>query len=263
MSQNKSVLITGARNTGLVTARLLATEGMNVHLTCRELEEAQKAASTLQEEFPHVKIYPYALEQGDMDSIHALFEEIRKNTNELHGFVANAAALGLGLDVYNTEPKDFDAVMDVNVKGSFFLCREAGKLMTENGGSIVLLGSVQAKGAVEGRTIYSISKAAIAAMSKCLAYDLAPYGIRVNCLVAGAIRTDRWENISDEIAAARRANYPLGREADMIDIANGVLYLLSDTSKSMTGSELVIDSGVLTPILPYADRKQFKREDYK
>ncbi len=260
---NKNVLITGARNTALVTAKYLAARGWNIHLASRGKAQAKAAADEIKLEFPDINAYGYELEQGDINSVYELFRKIRENTDSLDGYVANAADLGVDLDIFNTTPDAFDSVMDVNVKGTFFMCREAGKLMTKNGGSIVLLGSVQSMGAVEGRTVYSISKAAVRTMSKALAYDFAPYSIRVNCLIAGAIHTDRWDELSEESAKARRVNYPLGREADMTDIANGIWYFLSDESKSTTGAELLIDSGVMLPILPYTGRKEFKRETYK
>ncbi len=262
MKNDKNILITGARNTAIATAELFASKGYNIHLASRRQSEVFGACEALKEKFPEVKVYGYSFDQNNTDSIENLFKELRKNTAALDGFVANAAALGIGLDIYNTSPEDFDAVMNVNVRGTFFLCKEAGRLMTKSGGSIVLLGSVQSKGAVEGRSVYSISKAAVSMMAKTLAFDFAPYSIRVNCLIAGAIRTDRWENLTDEETAKRRENYPLGREVEMSEIAEGIYYFISDKSKCTTGAELVIDSGVLVPLLPYSSRKDFKRDNY-
>ena len=141
--------------------------------------------------------------------------------------------------------------MDVNLKGTFFTSQYASKMMLENGGSIVLLGSVQGCGAVRGRAVYGISKAAVNALGKYLAFDLAPYKIRANCLIAGAIHTDRWENVAPAELEKRHANYLTGREANMEEIANAVYFLSSDLSGSITGTSLTVDSGVLVPILPY------------
>jgi 3-oxoacyl-[acyl-carrier protein] reductase len=89
-----------------------------------------------------------------------------------------------------------------------------------------------------------------------LAYDLAPYHIRVNALIAGAVHTERWDNLDKEIADARRKNYPLGREAYAREVSNAVFYLADDVSNATTGSELAVESGVLLSILPYRDRKK-------
>lgn len=259
----KQVLITaGTKNTGFVIAQTMAEKGYDLHLTSRRLEDAQQAAAKLSEMYPDIRAYGYKMELSNVASIRECFAQIRENTSSLDAFVANAANLGIGLDIFNSTEEDFDSVMDANLKGTFFCCQEAGKLMTEKGGSMVLVGSVQGKGAVEGRMLYGVSKAAISALSKYLAFDLAPYGIRANCLVAGAIHTDRWDGVEDDTLAQRRQNYPIGRESTMQEIANGVYYLASEQSASVTGTELVIDSGVLLSILPYKDRKQFKRENY-
>lgn len=262
-SASKSILITGCRNTGYAIARKLAELGYNIHFTSRSLDEAKAAEKALKSEYPNVNVYGYSLEQSDVKDIRRLFSEIRQNTETLDGFVANAAHLGVDLDIYNTDEEIFDTVINTNVRGTFFCCQEASRLMAKSGGSIVIIGSVQSKGAVEGRTVYGISKAAVSTMAKYLAYDLAPYHIRVNCLIAGAIHTERWDVLDEETLAKRRSAYPLGREADMEDIANGVQYLLTDLSKSTTGTELVIDSGLLVPILPYRDRKVTHHEDWE
>ncbi len=260
---NKQVLITaGTKNTGFVTAQTMAENGYDVHVTSRSLEDAESAAAKLCEMYPDIKAYGYVLELSSVESIKKCFAKVKENVGSLDAFVANAANLGIGLDIYNTDEEAFDAVMDANLKGTFFCCQEAGRLMTDKGGSIVIVGSVQGRGAIEGRMIYGVSKAAVAMLSQYLAFDLAPYGIRSNCLVAGAIHTDRWEGVDDETAKSRRVNYPVGRESTMQEIANGIYYLASDLSASVSGTDLVIDSGVLLPILPYKDRKQFKRDNF-
>lgn len=248
---------------GFAIARLAAEQGYNIHITSRDINEARRAAEALKTVNPEIEAYGYSLEMLKVDDIHRVFAEIRANAGGLDGFVANAAHLGVGLDIFNTTEESFDEVINTNIRGTFFCCQEAGRLMAENGGSIVVIGSVQSKGGIEGRMVYGISKAALDTLAKYLAFDFAPYRIRVNCLVAGAVHTDRWENLDEASRAFRRANYPLGREADMSDIANGVMYLLTDLSKSTTGTELVIDSGVLIPILPYKERKRTIREDYR
>lgn len=258
----KNVLITaGTKNTGYCMAQTFAAKGYNVHITSRNEQTAIEAAVKLNREFPDIRAYGYGMDQTSVESIRALFAKVKENTPSLDTFVANAADLGVGLDVYNTTEEAFDSVMDTNVKGTFFCCQEAGKLM-KNGGSMVLMSSVQSTGVVEGRTVYGVSKAAISMLGKYLAYDFAPYGIRVNSVIAGAISTDRWEGVDEATLAARRANYPAGRESTMQEIADAVYFLGCEDTKTITGTDLEIDSGVRVSILPYKDRKQFKREDY-
>lgn len=260
---NKNALITaGSKNTGYQTARKLAQNGFDIHITSRSENDAVCAAENLKKEFPNISAYGYSLELSDVSDIKNTFEKIKKNTHSLDVFIGNAANLGIGFDTFSTDEKAFDSVMDVNIKGTFFTAQQAAKMMTEKGGSIVLIGSVQGCGAIEGRAIYGISKAAVCAMTKYLAFDLAPYKIRANCLIAGAIHTDRWENVASDELNRRRQNYPLEKEASMEDIANAIYFLASDMSKSITGTSITVDSGVLTPILPYKDRKNYKRDDF-
>ena len=91
----------------------------------------------------------------------------------------------------------------------------------------------------------------MATMVRSLAYDLAEFGIRVNQVVAGAIRTDRWDYLTEEEMTMRRTNWPLGIESTGEDIAKGVYYLASEDSGTVTGADLTIDSGVLTCLLKY------------
>lgn len=258
----KQALITaGSKNTGFGIAMRLAKEGFDVHITSRNLDSAARASEEIQQAFPEINAYPYSLELRSVSDIERVFCEIKAKTPKLDIFVANAADLGIGFDVYSTDEKAYDEVMDTNVKGTFFCCREAGRLM-KDGGSMVLISSVHSKGSVEGRSLYGISKVAVNGICKHLAYDFAPYGIRVNAIIAGAIHTDRWDSTDECTAAARRKNYPLAREADIDEIAEAVCYLSSDSSKHVTGAEITVDSGVLLPILPYSQRKSFKRENY-
>ena len=87
------------------------------------------------------------------------------------------------------------------------------------------------------------------------ALELAKYHIRSNSIIAGAIRTDRWNSLSSEQIAAKRANWPLELESTGEDIANGAFYLGTDLSKTVTGTELTIDSGILISLLPYKEVK--------
>ncbi len=259
----KDVLITGGtRNTGFGISKAFAAKGYRLHITGRKLSEVQAAAEKIKAEFPGTEVFPYVLEMSSVANIREVFGEIRENSSKLDVLVANAGHLGVDLDIYNTDEALYDEVMDVNAKGNFFCCQEAAKLMKKNGGSMVLISSVQSKGAVEGRTVYGMSKAALNMLGKMLAFDLAPLNIRCNTLIVGAVHSDRWDILDEETKAKRRSAYPLEKESDVEDIANAVLYFAEDTSKMVTGAELVIDSGLLVPILPYRDRVIKDRTDF-
>ncbi len=259
---NRQILITGAaRNTGFVTAGLFASRGWDVHITSRTFADAERAASEIAAANPGIRTYAYACDISKYADIEALYAAVRANAGRLDAFVANAAHLGVGADIFTTDEATFDAIVDTNVKGTFFCCREAARLM-DQGGSIVIMSSVQSKGAIEGRTVYALTKGALNVLSKFLAYDLAPYRIRSNVIIAGAIHTERWDVLDEATCAARRANYLTGSEAPGSAIAEGIWYLCSDVAASTTGAELTIDSGVLVPILPLSGRKEFIHEGF-
>lgn len=249
---NKVVLITGGvRNSGLSIARRFAREGYNVCITSRKERDAQEAATRLAEEYG-IRAVGYGLDLQDLKDIASVFARLEEAFGRVDALVCNSADLGIGQKALTVTPEEFDGVMNVNVRGNFFCCQEAAKRMCrQGGGAIVLIGSVHYKGAVHGRIAYATSKGAMASMVHNLAFELGEYGIRVNHVLPGAIRTDRWEGISPEEEARRRANWPLGIESTGEDIANAVYFLASDQAKTVTGAELAVDSGVLACLLNY------------
>lgn len=253
---SKVVLITGGvRNSGWAMAQKFASEGYCVCITSRVSEDAEQKADELAKLYG-VRTKGYGLNLKDAEDIASVFADVSKTFGRLDVLVCNSADLGIGQTVMNITPEQFDAVMDVNIRGNFFCCQEAAKIMAGQGsGSIVLIGSVHYKGAVHARVAYAISKGAVASMVHNLAFELAQFGIRVNHLIPGAIRTERWDDISEEETARRRANWPLGIESTGEDIANAVYFLASDQAKTITGAELAVDSGLLTCLLGYSRGK--------
>ena len=123
-------------------------------------------------------------------------------------------------------------------------------------GSIVFMSSVHSHECIFGRSLYTASKGGINALMRALAIELGQYNIRSNCIIAGAIKTNRWDNFTDEEIAKKRSNWPIGLESTGEDIANGVFYLGTDLSKTVTGTELTIDSGILISLLPYKEQNK-------
>ena len=257
---SKVIFITGAtKNTGLAIAEKFAIHGFDVALTSRRLDDAQKTATFLSEKYG-VKVIGYALDLQSGESIKTVFNSVRRDFGRLDVFVGNSANLGVDVDILNATEEDFDGVMDVNLKGNFFCAQQSAFIMKENGGgSIVMIGSVHYSQAIWGRVIYTASKGGLVSLVKSLAVELGEFGIRANTLVAGAIHTERWDEQAPELTAKRRAQYPVGRESFGDEIANGVFYLGTDLSATVTGTELTIDSGISICLLPY--KKHYSQED--
>lgn len=247
----KTVFITGAtRNTGFAIAQRFARAGYNVAISSRDAVSAQNAANLLTKEFS-VIARGYAMSYDSVESIRQTFHQLEADFGRLDVFIANSANLGIGFGLLNTSEKDFDAIADVNIKGNFFCCQCAAELMKATGGSIVTIGSVQGTGAVPGRTVYAMSKAALSMLVKSMAYELGQFGIRVNNIVAGAVHSQRWDGLSEQELASRRSRYPVGRESSEEEIANAVYFLGSEQSASITGTDLTVDSGITACLLPY------------
>ena len=132
----KTVLITGGTvNTGLAIARHFAKNGYAVAITGRNAERAAQVATGIAAEF-HAPVKGYALELSDVNRIREVVEEVERDFSSLDVLVANAANLGIGCGVLNTNEPDFSSIADVNIKGTFFSCQAAAEVMKRHGGGI-------------------------------------------------------------------------------------------------------------------------------
>lgn len=248
----KTILVTGAvRNTGLAIARRFAADGWGVALTSRDAAAAEETAKALEAEFPQCRALGIGMDPAIVPDIRAAFAAVKQRFGRLDAFVNNAANLGVGLSVLNATESDWDAVMNANARAAFFGAQEAARLMGKNGGSIVFLSSCHAKKTVPGRALYTASKAAIGGIVRSLAVELGPLGITANAILAGAIRTNRWDGLTNEEIATRRARWPAGRETTPDQLAATVAFLCSDAARTITGAEIPVDSGIGVCLLAY------------
>ncbi|MCR5839641.1 MAG: SDR family oxidoreductase [Kiritimatiellae bacterium] len=257
----KTMFVTGAtKNTGWAIARRFAADGWDVVLTSRDASSAETAAAKLKAEFPSVDALGVAMDPVKVDDIRGGFAAVKERFGRLDAFVNNAAHLGVGLSVLNSTEADWDAVMNANARAAFFGSQVAVKLM-EGGGSIVFISSCHAVRSVPGRALYTASKAAVGGLTRSLAVELGCLGIRVNAILAGAIRTDRWDALTDDEIVARRARWPAGVESTPDEIAAAVAFLCSDAARTITGTEIPIDSGVGVSLLQY-NKDWMKNDEY-
>lgn len=248
------VMVTGATQyTGFAIAELFAKRGFDVCVTSRDYAKAEKAVERLSRIVPEARYLPVQMDPPNVDETTAAFEKVREFFGRLDVFVANACSACRFKSILSTTEEDFDSIVNANLKGYFFGTQAAAKLMIETGitGSIVLIGSVHSRGALPNRIPYAISKGGIEVMTRNCAYELGKYGIRVNCLVAGAIVNDKFLEQTEEEKERRRANWPLGRESYPEDMAKSAFFLASDDARTITGTSLVVDSGVTACLLQY------------
>jgi NAD(P)-dependent dehydrogenase (short-subunit alcohol dehydrogenase family) len=250
---DKIVLVTGAsRNTGLEIASRFAAEGATVFINARTAETVHHAMEELKSR-GFERIIEAPADFSDPPAVQNLFTDIRTRFGRLDVLVNNAVTLGCGYSFEDVPLELFDQVIRVNLIGTFYIAREAARMMiAQGGGAIVNVGSNVSTRAIRKRSAYCASKGGIDAMTLAMAVDLGPRGIRVNSVAPGYIHTERWDKLPEEDVQRRRANVPLGKEATGDDIADAVLFLASDQAANIHGIRLVVDGGCSAQHMPLA-----------
>ncbi len=256
----KTALITGACiNTGVAIVEKFASEGYNVIFTGRNSEKVHAAESTYREKFPAVQIVGYHIDSllddrtVDEESVKAMFADIDKKGLFVDTLVLNAADQGLGMKIFESPLTDLMKVINTNVVWNFCLAEQAAlRMKAQGGGSIVFLNSNTAYRAIPDRIAYVASKGGQLGLMRALALDLGKYNIRVNAVLPGMIKTDRWEKNPEFYAKVPSRFTPLGDVAVGEDVADAVYYFAAH-ARNTTGAELVVDGGntvQLYPIIP-------------
>lgn len=256
----KAVLITGACiNTGVAIVEKFASEGYNVVFTGRSMEKVHAAQTAYRKKFPDVQIIGYHMDSltdertVDEKAVEELFESLDKQGIIIDALVLNAADQGLGIKVFENPLTDFMKVLNTNVVWNYCLSEHAARRMKENGGgSITFINSNTAYRAIPDRIAYVASKGGQLGMMRALALDLGKYNIRVNAVLPGMIKTDRWEKNPEFYAKVPSRYTPIGDVAVGEDVADAVWYFVAH-ARNTTGAELVVDGGntiQLYPIIP-------------
>ena len=250
----KIVLVTGGnRNTGLSIVEKFVREGATVHMCGSSAASTEKGAAILKERGVE-GVISHVCDISDLAQVKALFDAIEAQSGRLDVLVNNAANQGLGHGgPLEMDPARFHDVLNVNVIGGFQVTQTAANrffMKQESRGTVVFLSSNTAMRAIRHRTAYCASKGAINSMVRALALDLAPLGIRVNACAPGYINTERWDVLDPKIAARRRLNCPLRKEASGMDIATVVAFLASTDSGNMTGEIVTCDAGCSCQHMP-------------
>lgn len=241
--EDKIAVITGANSgIGFSAAKRFAAEGAHVYLFGRRQEELDKAAAEIGHGVTAVR--GDVTKAADLDH---LFDTVRTQHGRIDILFANAG-LGQMEPLGQITEAAFDLTFGVNVKGTVFTVQKALPLMSK-GGSIILTGSTTGVMGTPAFSIYSASKAAIRNLARSWALDLKGTGIRVNVLSPGATNTPGLHGVAEAaggstIYDALIAQTPAGRIADPADVAAVALFLASDDSGVMTGSEVFADGGL-------------------
>jgi len=246
--EGKVALVTGAQQgIGRGIALAFAREGADVGVNyLDDRVAAEKVSREVRGAGRRAVLVP-----GDVARIADAPTMVARLSDELGGIdvLVNNAGVYPRVAFLEMRETDWDAVLDVNLKGSFFCAQAAARAMIAGGrrGTIINVASQAIRGAVRG-VHYSASKGGVVAMTRSMALELAPHGIRVNALAPGLTDTaqPRHGNSEDELAAMGRA-VPLGRMAQPDDIASVAVFLASDEARHMTGQTLHVNGGSYMP----------------
>lgn len=238
----KVAIVTGAgRGIGFEIARQLAGRGAAVVLNDIDGSLAEEAAKQIVEEDGICKAV--AGDSSEMATIERMVGVAGGEYGRLDIVIANAGITLFG--EFLTYPvSSFEAVVRVNLRGTFFLAQAAARVMKEHGtgGALLFMSSVTGHQAHRNLAAYGMTKAALEMLAKSLVIELSPYRINVNTIAPGATLTER---TMDDAAYEKTwsAITPMGRPASTGDIADAALFLVSDGARHITGQNLVIDGG--------------------
>ena len=253
---NKAVFITGGQSgTGFGIADFFARQGWNVIVSGQRGEEARAAAKRLSQAYG-IDSKGYELDLRNEQQMIDIFNDIDNSDLFVETLVLNAADMALeadpskGIDLWTLSTETFQRVLNTNVIGNFNLVRQAALRMREkHHGSIVFISPNSVYRANPNREAYIASKGGINALTKSLAVDLGPFGIRVNVIMPGTIKTERWIKMGKNQISNGELT-PIGDISDFEDIAGAAWYLGTDLSKNVTGAELIVDGGMSAQVYP-------------
>lgn len=242
--ENQAAVITGAaRGIGLSIAGELAGEGARVVLADIDAAAAQESAQKLALERKVA-----AIGMGADVSVQSDCEKLVQAALDKFGkidILVNNAGIAKDTLVLRMKEEDWDAVLDVNLKGAFLMSRAALKhMLKQRRGRIVNISSVVGQMGNAGQANYSASKSGLLGLTKSIAREVAGRNILVNAVAPGFVRTRMTDSLKEEAKARLLDMIPLGRFAEPVDIARAVLFLVSEDSSYITGQVLAVNGGL-------------------
>ena len=247
--KGKVALVTGgSRGIGRAISLKLADEGADIIINY--FRKRSTAESTAQEvQAKGVKVHTIKANVGEPDDIDRMFNEIEQEFGKLDILISNAAS-GVARTAVELDIKGWDWTMDINAR-AFLLCAQRAAKLMPNGGKMVSISSLGSRMVMPTYTAVGVSKAALEALTRYLSIELAPQGICVNGIAAGAVETEalKFYTADPNLPQPIWKTTPAGRMVLPEDIANLIAFLCKDESSMIRGQIIVIDGGMsLTPM---------------
>ena len=237
---NKAVVVTGsARGIGRAIAEQFAKSGAKVVISDIDQSAVDKVAAEIGGDTIGI-----AANVVDSEALERLFNMTRDKFGSFDILVNNA---GITRDtlMIRMDEKDWDLVLDINLKGAFLATKLAARIMMkQRSGRIVNISSVVGLTGNAGQTNYSASKAGLLGFTRSAAKELAARGVTVNAVAPGFIQTEMTDVLSDEAKAKFLENIPLKRAGTPVDVARAVMFFASDEAEYITGQVMAVDGGL-------------------
>ncbi|KAH9414800.1 hypothetical protein DERP_008641 [Dermatophagoides pteronyssinus] len=247
MFANRIAIVTGGGSgIGRAVCKLLAKENASIIVADRNVKGAQETIASMTEG-QHVAV---EVDVAKLDSVKSMFELVNKTygSEEVATLLVNSAGITKDGWVIDMKPEDFDQVLDVSLKGTFYTTQLACKTMIDkkksDGGSIVNFSSVSAKIGNMGQANYAAAKAGVEGLTRTVAREMGKYNIRCNAVIPGFIETPMVETVPEHIMQGMLFLTPLGRKGQPEEVANVIKFLLSKESSYITGAMLQVSGGL-------------------
>lgn len=244
---NKIALVTGgSQGIGKAVCLKLASLGADIAINYIDFGNNKEIAMETQKEIEAlgVKAMIVGADVSSFEETEEMFKEVVKEFGRIDILVNNAGITKDNL-MMRMKEVDFDAVINVNLKGTWNCMKHVTRIMMKQKyGKIISMASVVGVMGNAGQVNYSASKAGVIGMTMSLARELASRGINVNAVAPGFIQTDMTDVLSDDVKAELSKNIPLGTLGTVEDVANTVAFLASDESKYITGQVIHVDGGM-------------------
>jgi 2-deoxy-D-gluconate 3-dehydrogenase len=242
--QGKVAVVTGASmGIGYGLAKALANAGATVVATARHMKELQSLVDEITQEGGEA--LAISLDVTDVKDIEEVMKEVQHKFGSID-ILVNNAGLGANQPAVEVTEEDWDVMMDVNLKGLFFCCQAAGKIMLQQGcGKIVNISSQASVVGIKEHAVYCASKGGVNQLTRVLALEWSSKGVNVNAVAPTFTYTPGTAERLDDPSYLKGVvdRIPIGRVAEIKDVAGAVIYLASPAGDMVTGTVLLIDGG--------------------
>jgi NAD(P)-dependent dehydrogenase (short-subunit alcohol dehydrogenase family) len=240
MSTKTAIVTGGNSGLGFATAKKLCDNGIKTFIIGRTKEKTEEACAEI-----GPNAIPVIFDLNDLKGIPAMVADLAKDGNI--DILVNNAGINFKKDFIDVTDDEFESIIHTNIKSVFAMSREVAKVMKNHaGGNIINISSMASQYGIPKVIAYTASKGAIEAMTRAMAVELAQYGIRVNCVAPGFIKTKMSAKALDNDPERKNkvlSRTPMGILGEPSDIADAVFYFASSESKFTTGTILPVDGG--------------------